>query len=201
MLRVPAPERQGHLGSLGSPSISTKLAAATEYCSGQPFTILWLWRLTSGAIHGRQATPKGLLDHEVLDSTDAEIRTSMTSGVVVIANILRHVEVYLFELTLLLLRRTGARVQKRASATQKLRTAGTLGHGYRHPEPMLDTSQSDDGSPEFTKVDWGQRDKFRIGSMHGALHQLTDSALASVSTTVSHSPIFPWSSSTPSASA
>ena len=93
--------------TLNPPSISKRLAAAQEFCSEQPHTILAFWRLTSGAMHGRRATLKDLLEHEILDSTDAEIRTSMTSGIIVVANVLRHVEVYLFDLTFLLLRRSG----------------------------------------------------------------------------------------------
>jgi hypothetical protein len=94
--------------SLGAPSIATRLAAAQEFCSEQPYTILGFWRLTSGAMHGRRATLKDLLEHKILESTtDTEIHTSMTSGVIIVANILRHVEVYLFELTFLLLRRAG----------------------------------------------------------------------------------------------
>lgn len=100
--------RAGLVGSsLAAPSISARLAAAQEYCSAQPYTILGLWRLTSGAMHGRRATLKDLLDHEILDSTDAGVRTSMTSGVIAVANVLRHVEVHLFELTVLFLRRAG----------------------------------------------------------------------------------------------
>lgn len=50
---------------------------------------------------------KELLEHEILESSDAQVRTSMTSGVIVVANVLRHIEVYLFELVFLLLRRAG----------------------------------------------------------------------------------------------
>ncbi|MDY7541838.1 hypothetical protein [Cryobacterium sp. 5B3] len=108
MLEAQRDARPGLAGrSLGAPSIATRLAAAQEFCSEQPYTILGFWRLTSGATHGRRATLKDLLEHEILESTDTEIRTSMTSGVIVVANILRHVEVYLFDLTFLLLRRAG----------------------------------------------------------------------------------------------
>ncbi|MFF1875724.1 hypothetical protein [Kitasatospora herbaricolor] len=93
--------------SLNAPSISSRLRAAQEFCSEQPYTILGFWRVTSGAMHGRRSVLKDLLDHEVLESNGAEVRTSMTSGVTVVANILRHIEVYLFELVFLLLRRAG----------------------------------------------------------------------------------------------
>lgn len=93
--------------SLNPPSISSRLGAAQEFCSDQPYTILGFWRLTSGAMHGRRSVLKDLLEHEILESSDAQVRTSMTSGVIVVANILRHIEVYLFELVFLLLRRSG----------------------------------------------------------------------------------------------
>lgn len=108
MLESQRDARPGLTGrSLGAPSVATRLAAAQEFCGEQPYTILGFWRLTSGAMHGRRATLKDLLEHEILESTDADVRTSMTSGVIVVANILRHVEVYLFELAFLLLRRAG----------------------------------------------------------------------------------------------
>jgi hypothetical protein len=98
--------RPGLLGrSLQAPSISARLATAQEHCTKQPYTILAFWRLTSGAMHGRRATLRDILEHEILESSDTEVRTSMTSGVIVVGNILRHIEVHLFELTFLLLSR------------------------------------------------------------------------------------------------
>lgn len=93
--------------SLNAPSISSRLGAAQEFCSDQPYTILGYWRLTSGAMHGRRSVLKDLLEHEILESSNAQVRTSMTSGVIVVANVLRHIEIYLFELVFLLLRRAG----------------------------------------------------------------------------------------------
>lgn len=108
MLESQRDARPGLTGrSLSPRSIATRLASAQEFCSEQPYTLLAFWRVTSGAMHGRRATLKDLLEHEILESTDADVRTSMTSGVIVVANILRHIEVYLFELTFLLLRRAG----------------------------------------------------------------------------------------------
>lgn len=100
--------RPGIVGqSLGAPSISSRLTAAQEFCSDQPYTIIGFWRVTSGAMHGRRATLKDLLEHEVVESTDEGVRTSTSSGVIIIANVLRHIELYLFDLTFLLLRRGG----------------------------------------------------------------------------------------------
>ncbi|MGN7800325.1 hypothetical protein [Leifsonia sp. 22587] len=93
--------------SLNPPSISSRLGAAQDFCTDQPCTILAFWRLTSGAMHGRRSVLKEILEHEILESSDLEVRTSMTSGIVVVANVLRHIEVYLFELVFLLLRRAG----------------------------------------------------------------------------------------------
>lgn len=100
--------RHGIAGrSLNPPSIASRLRAAQEFCSDQPYTILGFWRLTSGAMHGRRSVLKDLLEHEILESSAAVVRTSMTSGVIVVANVPRHIEVYLFELVFLLLRRAG----------------------------------------------------------------------------------------------
>lgn len=108
MLEKQRDSRPGIEGrSLHAPSISSRLRTAQEFCSEQPYTILGFWRVTSGAMHGRRSVLKDLLDHEVLESNESEVRTSVTSGVIVVANILRHIEVYLFELVLLLLRRAG----------------------------------------------------------------------------------------------
>jgi hypothetical protein len=108
MLESQRDARPGLRGrSLQAPSISSRLATAQEYCAEQPYTILAFWRLTSGAMHGRRATLRDILEHEILESSDTEVRTSMTSGVIVVGNIVRHIEVYLFELTFLLLSRAG----------------------------------------------------------------------------------------------
>ena len=56
-------------------------------------------------MHGRREVLKNLLEHEILESGPEDIRTSMTSGVIVVANILQHIEAYLFELSILMIER------------------------------------------------------------------------------------------------
>ena len=121
--------RLGLLGrSLAAPSISKKLAAAQQYCAEQPYTILGFWRLSSGAMHGRRAILRDLLEHDILSSSDTEVRTSMTSGVIVVANILQHIEFYLFELTFLLLERAGHRERVNAPVANSGSEAATTGN-------------------------------------------------------------------------
>lgn len=91
--------------SLAPPSIATRLREGQKYCSNQPYSILGLWRMTSGATHGRRAILSDLLDHEVIEADSGHVRTSVSSGVVVVANVVRHIEVHMFELAFLLLDR------------------------------------------------------------------------------------------------
>ncbi len=90
---------------LDPPSISARLRTAQDFCSEQPNTIIGFWRLTSGAVHGRRAILRDLLEHEVLERSPEVVLTSSTSGVIVVSNILRHIEVYLFELSILFITR------------------------------------------------------------------------------------------------
>lgn len=110
MLETQRDARPGLRGaSLNVPSISSRLRGAQHYCSEGEYTLLGLWRLTSGAMHGRRAILKDLLEHEVIDSSESEVRARATSGVVVVANVARHVEIHLFDLVFLLLARAGHR--------------------------------------------------------------------------------------------
>lgn len=94
--------------TLNAPSISARLKVAQEYCEPLPYTILGFWRITSGAMHGRRTVLKELLQHEIVEaSEEGGVRANASSGIIVVANILRHVEIYLFQLTFLLLRRGG----------------------------------------------------------------------------------------------
>jgi len=94
--------------SLNPPTITDRLKDAQNYSrdSGD-FSLLVVWKMTSGVAHGQRSALYAMLDREVLSTDDVGARINMTSSLSTIAGTYRLAVHYLMDLLVLLLNRNG----------------------------------------------------------------------------------------------
>jgi hypothetical protein len=93
--------------SLKPPTITDRLKVAQEYVDAHDYTILIVWKLTSGISHGQRSTMYALLDREVMSTNDVGARVLMTSSLTTITATYKITFHYLMELLSMLLGRNG----------------------------------------------------------------------------------------------